>query len=215
MASINSVIPPQGFEIVRDRIGRIIADELDNQFQISYDNNLRVSNWVERFIPFDGGKELPAVNVSLAEGNFDWQTQIQSIGTYRYFIDCYVNARRNDDDMDSPGDVLANVNLQRLMGIVRAIVENPIYMTLGFAKPFIMNRHFESIQIQNPDQKKFDLENCVMGRLMLSVRIPETTPLKTPANAAGFDTRILLAETMKGYQWVFDNGYDTYDFAND
>lgn len=217
MSIITVPIGPQSFEIVRDRIGRILAQELMTQFQLNYDVNLRANIWIERFIPFDLPTEYPSINIQLAEGNYGGQTQIQSDGTYRYYVDCYVGAKSSNSN--GPGDQFAMSKLQRLMGIVRAIIEFAGYKTLGFNMPpgFIINRHWEGLQIANPDQKRVDAESSVMGRLVLSVKVPETNifgDLSRTLNT--LYTQWKLDSTDKGYLWVtgansgrvFDSSFD-------
>lgn len=216
MSIINVPIGPQSFEIVRDRIGRILAQELLTQFQLNYDLNLRANVWIERWVPFDLPTEYPSVNIQLAEGNYGGQTQIQSDGTYRYYVDCYVGA--NTTPANGPGDQFAMAKLQRLMGVVRSIIEYHGYKTLGFKTPpgFIMNRHWEGIQIANPDQKRVDAASSVMGRLVLSVKVPETNDLGSLASPLNvLYTQWMLTETSRGYLWVtnapsriFDVSYD-------
>lgn len=215
MSIITTPITSQSFEIVRDRIGRIIADEMNNQFQITYDGDLLVTNWIERFLQFDKG-ELPAINVMLAEGNSVQQTQTESQVVYRYYIDVYVNAKSASSD---PGDQRAIRILHKILGRCRAILEHTRYKTLGFTAPpgFIMNRHFESIQIQNPNEKQHDALSSVMGRLIFSVKVPEYNGVVEGIASRQFDTSIKLADTEKGYQWVNRSSfiYDTFDYSFD
>src|SRR6478609_6993711 len=119
-AIIPGLIDPQAYEVVRDRVGRILAEELENQYALSgNDREFKVSSWIERMVPFDK-TELSAVNVCLAEGSFDGDTVIQSDGTYRYYVDVYVNAKsKNDED----GDVRAMYKLHRILGLCRAIIK--------------------------------------------------------------------------------------------
>lgn len=214
MSVITEVIPPQSFEVVRDRIGRILADEILNQYTTSGNHDLNALNWIERFIPFDN-TELPSVNVMLAEGTYSGQTVVQVDGTYRYYIDCYVNAKT---DALTPGDSKAMSKLHRLMGVCRAIIEDARYKTLGFATPdgFIMNRHIESIQFREPNQKEHDMMSSAMGRIILSVKMPEYPGgFVQPTNATSFRTTVKLNGTEKGYMWFRENAYDPYDFALD
>jgi len=213
MSVIDSVIPPQAFEVIRDRIGRIIAEELDNQFQISYNPDFRVKNWIERFLQFDK-TELPSVNVIFGEGTYDGQTTIQSDGTYKFHIDCYVNAKTNQG---GPGDVRAMGKLHRLLGLCRAIIDDSRNKTLQFSvRPgFIMYRHVESIQIENPRQKEHDADSSVMGRLTVVVKAPEITSYSQPRNLASFITTVKLADTDRGYLWIDDNNTRYFDSSFD
>lgn len=219
MSVINNVIPPQSFEIVRDRIGRILADELLHQFQLSGNPDLNVKNWIERWLQYDV-KELPSVNVMLADGSYGGQTVIQSDGTYRYYIDCHVKAKSSEND---PGDQKAMIKLHRLLGVCRSILSDARYKTLGFSTPpgFIMSRQVESIQISNPNHKEHDATSSVMGRLVFAVKVPETTEYVGPTTAREFVTSVMLSNTDKGYLWIlanpgyaryFDLSYDRYFF---
>lgn len=216
MSIINVPIGPQSFEIVRDRVGRILAQELQTQFSLNYDSNfLNMNVWIERFIPFEI-KEYPSVNVQLAEGNYGGQTQVQSDGTYRYYVDCYVAARTTN--ANGPGDQYAMAKLQRLMGVVRGIIEYSGYKTLGFNTPpgFIMNRHWEGLQIANPDQKRIDAESSVMGRLVLSVKVPENNDLGSLAKPLNvLYTHWKLSSTDKGYLWVTNAPSRVFDVSFD
>jgi hypothetical protein len=206
MAQINKVIGPQNYEIVRDRIGSIIADELNNQFQIAYDPDLRLSVWNERTIPFDNDKEMPSINVMLAEDQFDYQTPVDVIGNARYFVDLYFAGAHGGND-GRYGDSKANWTMQKVMGKVRSILMHSAYKTLGFTPGFIANRHVESINIQLPDQKRLDAEHVVMGRLVVSVRMNETSPGVDPTVLNDFVTTIKIEETDLGYLYKVYNGY--------
>lgn len=210
-ALISTVIPPQSFEIVRDRIGRILADEILNQFQISYNPDLRAKVWNERFIPFDK-TETPAINVGVLEGSYDGQTVIQSDGTYKFYIDCYFSSK---SDSNTSGDTRAMLKLQRLLGVCRAIIEDSRYKTLGFSTPpgFVMHRRITSMQIENPRQKEHDAESNVMGRLTLEVKLPEYPSPVTGVNWAMSNTQVSLQDSGKGYVWAIDNtGQNDYSF---
>ncbi len=208
---INSIIPPQSFEIVRDRIGRIIYEEMANQFALTSNQDFNVQNWIERFLPFDK-TELPSINVMLAEGQYSGQTQIQSDGTYRYYIDVYVHAKTDANDA---GDSKATFKLHRLLGLCRAIIEDPRYKTLGFTTPpgFIMNRHYESLNIREPIQKEHDALSSVMGRLTLSVKVPELPGGFVPTvQVRTTKTTVKLSSTEKGYLWIYQPIEDPYYF---
>ena len=92
-AIIPDAIPPRAFEIIRDRIARILADEIPSQATLKSDPDLALINeiFVERFVPFDH-TEVPAVNVSLSNGDYDNFTQIDQTGTYIFNVDVYANS---------------------------------------------------------------------------------------------------------------------------
>lgn len=193
MSVIAEPISTQAFELIRDRIGVILADELPVQADLKYDTDLDATVYAERFIPFDK-TELPAVNVSLARGLISGQTTIRSDGTHTYYIDVHTSAKSDDG---SNGDQKAMLRLHKMLGVCRAILEDARYLTLGFQKPFIMNRHVEEIGIAEPDRS--DATSAVMGRIILSVKATETINLVIPNLIAGYETNVKLSLTDKGY----------------
>lgn len=207
-ARITGIIQQQSFEIVRDQIGFILALELANQFVLNPDPALDVSEvWVERVLQWDK-TELPAVNVMLADGTYGGQTVLQQDGTYRYYIEGYVNAktqRATYTEGEQPGDQKAMIDLHRLLGVCRSIIEDAKYKTLGFDTPpgFVMNRHIESIQIGQPNQKEHDALSSAMGRLILSVKVPEyPAGYVIPIPISRMDTTVRMEQTDKGYKWI-------------
>lgn len=196
MALINSIIGFRSFEIVRDRIGEILKDELTNQAYISNDEYINANVFIERVVAFDHS-ELPVVNISLPRGSFDNQTAARTDGTYTYRIECYTNASSAEG---KNGDNLSMIRLHRLMGICQSILEDSQYKTLGFAAPFVMNRHFEDMTIG--DVESFDMQSVAKGVLTFSVRVPESVGLVTPVLLEQYKTELRLELTDKGYQYL-------------
>jgi hypothetical protein len=194
MSKIVGIIPPQAFEIVRDRIGEILADEINNQYTVATDQpKLNATVWVERFFQFDQ-TELPAINIMLNDGSYDGQTNIQADGTYTYNIDVHIKAKSRAGEK---GDKRSMLNLHKLLGAIRAILDDPQYVTLGFANPFVMKRHVKKIAIADPNGN--DTEAVVMGRLTFEVKVPEKYNLKVPQVIPTYNTTVKIAETDKGY----------------
>lgn len=208
MSVIYKAIPPQSFELVRDRIGQILAIEIETQALLTYDSALELSPgknsesgvWVERFVPFDK-TEVPCVNVSLMRGDPIGQSMIHVDGFYRYAIDCYHNAKSSDG---ARGDVKATKKLQRLMGVVRAILEDPAYKTLGYSTPFIGARHVEGITVGEPEDRK-EATSLVVGRIVFTVRVPEGVRLNDPLLLAEHETTVNLGETDNGYVYTYQH----------
>ena len=199
MGQIKKIIPPQFFEVIRNRIAEILVDELDQQVLLTYDTDLDATVYVERFVPFDN-TEMNAINVSFSGGPYDNQTVRDVDGSYSYFIDVFTKANTTDADR---GDTLAMFKLQKLLGVCRAIIQNPIYKTLGFQPPFIMSRQISSIAIAQP--REGETLSVVMGRLILTIVAPEDIQLLTAKLIKGFDTQVKLALTDKGYIYSGDN----------
>lgn len=194
MSVIPVIIPPQSFEVVRDRLGAILADELGFQSVLAgNDPEINATVWAERVVPF-GITEMPACNVMLARGELGGHTAIQTDGTYMYYVDVYSRAKTSAAQQ---GDSTAILRVHRLLGMVRAILENSRYKTLGFNPPFVMNRHCREMFVADPGQQ--DAMSTCMGRIVVVVKVPETTELIQPVLIAGYDTQVKLEETDKGY----------------
>lgn len=203
MSVISGIIAQQSFELIHDRIGEILVDELANQFALSGNADLDVTVYKERHIPF-GIQELPSVNVLMERGEYNNQSQPNTQGTYRYLIECTHSSPSKDTDSNNTrrGDTLAMSKLQRLIGVIRAILEDPKYKTLGFTAPFLGNRHAENMYfMKHPHQ---DADNIVQGRLTFVVSAPESSVLIYPNLIQGYDTTVKLHETEKGYIWTLD-----------
>lgn len=198
MALITATILPQTFETIRSQIAAVLATELANQKTLNTAEADFIPSvcWEEHFSSYDK-EELPAVNVSYSDGALDGHNHTQSNHTAIYHIDVYMRAKA---DGAGKGDAKAMTRLQRLLGICRAILMAPQYVTLGLSAPIIFYRHDTAIQIRQPDPAR-DTENVVMGRLTLEVKMPEVTALQDGVNAAGVNTTARLYDTGKGYYW--------------
>lgn len=196
MPQIPGVILPQKFELIRDRIADILIDEIEGQYDYTEDEDLNLAVSVERVIPIDN-TEAPLINVSLARGSYDNKNAVTVDGTYNYHIDVYTNA---EEEEEVKGDYAAAAHGQKLLGVCRSILENSIYNTLGFSKPSISHVSVSEITIAEP--AKSDALSHYMGRLLLSVRVAESTNLKPIQLVSTYETRIKIAETQKGYYYI-------------
>lgn len=198
-ALIEEKIQPQNFELIRTRIGEILTLELANQVTLIGDNNLNATVWEERFTPFTND-EMPAINVSLDNGTNDQYNPIDDRFDYQYNIDVYTKSKGTALEI---GDLKSQQVLQRLCGIVRAILRDSHYTTLGFSSPIIATRHVSSIQIGQPYDK--DGNFMAMARITFIVRAIETNGLQREVEASGYDTEVKLEETEKGYYFTLNN----------
>jgi hypothetical protein len=196
MAKINKVISAQNFELVRDRIATILYDEIDNQFQLSYDAFLdRVEVLVETKTPIDK-VAIPTVNVSVLKGDYDNKNQGSVDGSYQYAIDVYTNAKKT---AQQPGDFIANMRLQKLLGLCRYILEDPFYNRLGYQPGFVMRTMVSDFNIAAGGGD--DTNNTAMGRIIFSVMLNENNSLKTPELIDSYQTQVKIENTNKGYFW--------------
>jgi hypothetical protein len=199
MPQIPAAIPTQAFELIRNRIAEILVDELPSQATLAGDAQLNARVFVERFVQFDL-TEIPAVNVSINRTAYSEQTQRNTDGEHTFSVDVHTSAKSTSAVR---GDSLAIFRLQKLLGVVRGILEDSRYKTLGFAPPFIESRKVTSIEYAQPTEG--DGTSTVVGRITFVVRAPDRSGVVTPELIAGYDTQVKLALTNKGYIFTGDN----------
>jgi hypothetical protein len=199
MSVINEPIGTQSFELIRDRIAEILAEELDMQNQLTYNPLMNAVVYVERFIPFNES-ELPAVNVQLARTGIDGHDVLDADGTNYFFIDVYTKAATIKSDSGRvDGGGLSVRLMHKLIGVIRAILEDSRYKTLGFMPPFIHYRRIVEFKFANP--KVGDLGSTSQGRITLEVKASLENGVTTPRLIRGYETVVKLHETEEGYYY--------------
>lgn len=202
MSKINTKIPSSNFELIRDRIGEILADEIKNQFTLFGDSDLgNTVVWNSRFIPF-AHNEMPAVNVNFFRGDYTGWDAEESLGIYKYSIDCWGAAKTNLTNAER-GDSKAMIRMQKILGVCRTILEDTQYRTLNFPPPSLSTTWNEALDIANPMGQ--DAESVIMGRVIFNVRVNEGIQLLPATMIGGADTKIKLELTDLGYFYKFDN----------
>jgi hypothetical protein len=206
MSKIVGVIPPQSFELIRNRITHIIGEELEQQFVLSYDANLDVQVWMERTTPFDVFQEMnPAViNVSFLEGDYDNEDVNDADGLYSFAVDCLCRGVATDSET---ADTQAAVIVQMILGKVRAILNASQYKTLDFPALSGIIKNRRSAKIVMFDPKKYissdsDTTLVQAGRIIFQVKALETVEQLTAPIVSGTDTYARMGLTNKGYQWI-------------
>jgi hypothetical protein len=179
MPKIKTVLGPQAFELIRERIAIILADEFEGQYLLTYDPDFGAMKvFVESANPNDK-EDLPVINLSFAMGSYPLLKEYNGeiLGTYVYNVDVYCSSP-SDDTAD--GDNLSGVKLQKLIGLCRAILDNPIYRTLNYNPGFVQRVSVQDINIQ-ADSKDMnnDALNTRMGRITFSVEVLEKVGLLT------------------------------------
>lgn len=212
IAQINSPITKQNFEIIRNQIGAVLLCEFLNQIN-NYGGDVNVipdKVWIERFSQIDSD-EFPCITVRLDKGSYinqDGQTKDLSgnaVGTYKYFIDIYTG-HQSESGVD--GDTAATVNLHRLLGICRAILEDVRYQDLGLGTDFgIWNTHVENFFINLP--VIVNASDYICGRLVFSVTCSEsievTQSMPQSINLSLININIGLENSNDGILWQIIN----------
>jgi hypothetical protein len=199
MPKINIQIPPQAYELILPRIADILIDEFEYQVLSHYNADIDSNFFIERDTPIHAD-EFPAINISLARGNYDNKNAPSADGTYLYHIDVHT---RSKDSADADGDKLGNIQLQKILGLCRYILENQAYKTLGFAAPFIGRVRCVNFDIAAPGNQ--DANNTAMGRLVIEVVANEVSKMGDVRLMAGYDTQVKMGASGSGYAYSGNN----------
>ncbi len=215
MPLIPDEIPQQHFELIRDRIGLILYQEIENQWSQFNDEDLQaplpneqISTtptsllvYIDRIIPIDES-ECPVANVIFNGAPYDNDNPYRAQGVNTFFIDVYTKAAGEDD---SDADRLANIKLQKILGKIAFILRHSYYKTLGFAHGFIGRTNVASIQIADQKENSLSANGCVMGRVTFEVTATEYVTPVAVRDMTGFFTSVKMFNSDKGYLFI-----DTY-----
>lgn len=197
---INYSIGQQNFELILSRVAQIITLELSNQLAEFYNTDCDgIKVFLERNSSIDK-TEMAIINVGSARGDYsNWHAGYVD-GTYTYNIDVYTNSKAI---AAQPGDKLSGLRRNRIVGIVRAILEDPIYKTLSFTPGSIGNLRVRSFEIGSIKKSEIDADNTMIGRIILELKAGEGSVLITPADLEIAFTQIKLNATEFGYQYEY------------
>lgn len=194
--AFNFSIPQQNFEMIRDRVALIIADELAAQLALRpTELEFGAGVWVERAAPFDR-EELPAVKVYFAASSYDDDGRVTSQGSATIHIE--VTARGRSTSTQGAGEVAAKI-CQKLLGAIRYILKHPTYNRLSFTgRQFIKGITVSDIRIAEPTEQA-DGFRSVAGQLILQVRYEELNGDLTSTPIEEYGAQIKIDDTEKGY----------------
>lgn len=194
---IQSLIDKQDtFEIVRDQIAQILADEVASQMALATaaakdpdDWKLRVfaerSNPLEQFLNPDETNfdDSPLVNVFYDNSSFNAHASNvveQQKSETIYNIDCYGFGRsRGDGAGHLPGDELAALDTHRAVRLVRNILMASTYTFLGL-QGLVWRRWMQGISSFQPQIAGRNVQQVVAARLTFSVHFTEFSPQYEP-----------------------------------
>lgn len=196
-AIITNIITSRNFELIRDRIGQILAVEIANQSTLQTNTAINAEVYNERIVPFDK-TDLPAINVSFAMGDYSAKYANKTDGIFTYNIDVYAKAKTKVNEL---GDVVSTSNLHKVIGIIQYVLSDARYNTLLFAPPSLSNTMVQSIKIADNKTDEQDATSMTMGRLIFNVNCNDFIVLKDAINLENSITSVKLAETNKGYKW--------------
>ncbi len=202
MAAIfQTSIPPQNFETIRNSIVAILGDEFASQFakDSSYPNVTKV--WAERFVPINSDTETPTINVNLARGDWSNINVRSSEGTYVFNIDIYTSAPATAED--GPGDQAAMLLMNKIAGMVRAILSHPGYKRLGMPSGVVGSLPVVERFIIGDKNTVKDALSDVVGRIQVTVKAIETQEDSNYTAVAINETKtqVFLEESEMGFYY--------------
>lgn len=198
MALINKVISQAGFEIVRDVIGVILKDELENQKVLQ---PLRITEEINiysnRIKPF-AQSETFMINVSCDSGNYTSRSQSGNHGGVNYNIDVFATGK--ETDTENGGLNSAKVR-DKYNGLITYILGDTHYKTLGLQPGLIMGtsiESFENFEVSNNQDASF----TQMCRIVFNVRMSETQSFWDGVDLSQVNTDVKLGLTENGYKYT-------------
>lgn len=199
-AKITTIIAPDNFELIRDQLGAVLLLEIAKQ--VDLDSTLLLPTfWRERFVEFIA-KEFPAINVRYQKGDGieGSRERNQTAFNHCFYIDVSVIAKTS---VDGKGDELATILLHRYLRIIRSILSNPIYNTLGFPKPFSASSVVNGIEVFEPMEFQ-DSTNQINGRIEYSIKVNEYVAIPVGVYTVNEVTDVVtLYGSERGYYWDF------------
>lgn len=205
MAVITETIPSQGYEIVQNRIGEILATEIANQQDIQGLND-DVEVFVERIEPFDKSEDV-MVSLAFREGDYEGYTQRDTQGQYMYFIDVFASGAGKGNE--APSTNVRN-KLFKYVGLIRYILSSGKIPTLGFPPGLIGGKYIKKITLDT-DYSNFGNHSNYDGafirfcRIIFIVRVQENQELWGGIALEGNDSQLHYETSTKGTKVVFNN----------
>lgn len=198
---LNYDIAPSNLELIRDRIGIILKEELDNQATRQADELLTAEIFTERYTPPDE-QEDRIIIIGIDRGTYEHQTSLDQRADFNFTIDIYTKGKQSQAES---GYLNSSKKLHRLAGLVRSIIMAPVYVRLGFDTSPIIARRSVNAMAFDPTNDQEDMNYFRMVRIVLKVEFCEEQPAEIPTEAAGYDTQVKIELTEKGYKFILNN----------
>jgi hypothetical protein len=206
MASIlTETIGVQNFEIVANRIGSILLEEINNQIdKQGFDDTVEIFN--ERIEPFSKEQDV-MITIAFREAQYGGQTTRDSQGEYLYFIDIFASGWGEGETTPS---IVSKNKLFRYVGLARYILSSGKYLTLGFPPGFIGGKYIEKMTLDTDysnfgNHSNYDGSYIRFARIIYRVRVQENQALWEGIALNGNTTNVSLDNTDQGTKFIFNN----------
>jgi len=205
MASIiTELIPDQPFEIIQNRLGEILLEEITAQHTLqNLDSEFEF--FIERIKPYDTSEDVVITLACREQDNMEY-TQRSSQGQNMYFIDVFTGGIEIGNESISEN---VRRKLFKYVGIIKYILNSGKYPTLGFPPGLIGNKHVKKVTFDTDysnwgNHSNYDGSGIRFCRIIFMVTALETTELWQGIPLQGNDS-ILYTGTNKGTQLTFNN----------
>ena len=178
------------FEIIRDKIALILANETANQQTLATNGGKNPELWkirvyAERSNPFENflnevTDKSPIVNIWTDNLNYEKNASTtfeRHKTTCVYNIDCYGYGEASDNVSGGhiAGDYDANINVQRCIRLVRNILMSSIYHQLDLTG-LVWHKWIDSVSFFQPEINANSMQKISGARLSLAVTFNEFSP---------------------------------------
>ena len=205
MASIiTELIPDQPFQIIQNRIGEILLEEITAQHTLqNLDSSFAF--FVERISPYDVSEDV-VITIACREQDNQEYTQQSSQGQNMYFVDIFCGGIENGNQSISEN---VRLKLFKYVGIVKYILNSGKYPTLGLPRGLIGNRHVKKVTFDTDysnwgNHSNYDGSGIRFCRIIYLVTAREETQLWEGIPLQGNDS-VVYTGTNKGTQLTFNN----------
>lgn len=201
---ITEIIPDQPFQIIQNKIGEILLEEITAQHALqSLESSFEL--FVERIHPYDVSEDV-VITLACREQDNQEYTQQSSQGQNLYFIDIFCGGIESSNRSLSE-DV--RLKLFKYVGIVKYILNSGKYPTLGFARGLIGNKHVKKVTFDTDysnwgNHSNYDGSGIRFCRILFLVTAREETELWQGIPLQGNDS-VVYTGTNKGTQLTFNN----------
>lgn len=201
---ITEIIPDQPFQIIQNRVGEILLEEITAQHALqSLESSFEL--FVERIHPYDVSEDV-VITLACREQDNQEYTQQSSQGQNLYFIDIFCGGIESENRSLSE-DV--RLKLFKYVGIVKYILNSGKYPTLGFPRGLIANKHVKKVTFDTDysnwgNHSNYDGSGIRFCRILFLVTAREETELWQGIPLQGNDS-VVYTGTNKGTQLTFNN----------
>lgn len=199
MSQLNQVIQRQGFEVIKEQVGAILKNELENQKALQ-NFDLPINVFLDRVVPYDDSEQL-MFNVGLRSYSKSNKSQYGAHVEAEFSIDVYTSSKQKSTGRAD--EISSNIR-DRYIGLCDAILSSTKYYQLLFEAPRIMNTMVNGVQTYEASNNQ-DFKFVSMSRLTFQVKYNEDYETWNGLDFKQMITNVKIDLTEKGYKFELIN----------